>query len=243
MSSATENLPKPMVKIGDHPIIWHIMQTYSYYNYSNFIICGGYKIKKIKKYFKDYHLFQHNIKFYPTSGRYDILEPKNNDKWSVSVINTGLKSQTGFRLKQISNFVEGKFFLTYGDGLCDINIENLLKNHNNSKKICTMSSVRIQNKFGVLDFDDDNNLKEFNEKPTSNNSWINAGYFVCEKEIFDYIPEGNNIQFEKEPIQNLIKDNQLNIFKHDGFWKCMDTKKDYLELQEMWLNNPKWKIS
>lgn len=239
MSSETENLPKPMIEIGNHPILWHIMQTYTYYGHNEFIICGGYKIEKIKRYFYEYHLMHHDVTF-DLDGNYEAIDPTHNNQ-KVSVINTGQDDQTGSRLKQVKRFIDDKFFMTYGDGLSDIDIGDLLKNHNDSKKICTMSSVKIQNKFGVLVFSENDTIKEFQEKPVDNNNWINAGYFVCEKEIFDYIPEGEDVQFEKEPLQNLIKDNQLNIFKHEGFWKCMDTKKDLLDLQKMWVDDPKWK--
>ena len=239
MSSKTENLPKPMIEIGNHPILWHIMQTYTYYGYNEFIICGGYKIEKIKRYFYEYHLMHHDVTF-DLNGNYEAINPTHNNQ-KVSVIDTGQDDQTGSRLKQVKRFIDGRFFMTYGDGLSDINLQELLTYHTESRKICTMSAVKAQNKFGVLVFDDNDNIKEFKEKPISNNNWINAGYFVCEKEIFDYIPEGKDIQFEKEPLQKLIQDNQLNIYKHDGFWKCMDTKKDYEELNCMWLNTPKWR--
>lgn len=239
ITSVSEDLPKCLIEIGGIPIVQHIMYTYSFHGHNDFILCGGHKIKEVKKYFLDYHIMQNDVRYDLSNGQYEILN-KNNSKQIVSVINTGLRNNTGSRLKQIRKFIDDKFFLTYCDALCDIDINKLLDYHNNSQKICTMSCVRIQNKFGVLTFDENNNLKSFTEKPIENNSWINAGYFVCEKEIFDYIPEGDDIQFEKEPIQNLIKNDQLNIFKHEDFWKCMDTKKDYLELQEMWENNPVW---
>lgn len=240
ITSVSEDLPKCLIEIGDMPIVQHIMYTYSYYGYNDFILCGGYKIKEVKKYFQDYHIMRNDVRYDLSNGQYETLN-KANSKQIISVINTGFKNQTGSRLKQIRKFIDDKFFLTYCDALCDIDINKLLEYHNNSKKICTMSSVRIENKFGVLSFDENNNFKSFTEKPIENNSWINAGYFVCEKEIFDYIPEGDDTQFEKESIQNLIRDNQLNIFKHEGFWKCMDTKKDYLELQEMWENDAVWR--
>lgn len=238
LSSKTSRIPKPLIRVGGHPILWHLMKIYSHYGYSDFIICGGYKVNQIKKYFANYYLNHYDIKYDFQNNNIEYLK-KEEHPWNVSVIDTGLYSGTGSRIRKIKKQIHDTFLLTYGDGLSNININNLIEDHKRSKKICTMSTILPSSKFGVISFE--NEKTSFSEKPISNN-WINAGFFVCEPQIFDYIPEEDDCLWERTPLQNLFNDDQVNVYKHNGFWHCMDTPKDHLVLNEMWKNNPEWRI-
>ena len=210
LSEETTKIPKPMIKIGNKPILFHIMKHYSKSNYKNFIICGGYKWKYIKNFF----------------NKYKNLE-KNEKDWFVNVVNTGLKTQTGARIKKIKKFLgdEKTFFMTYGDGVSNVNLKKLLSFHNKHKKIATLTAVRPLPRFGNIKLDK-NKVSNFSEKDRLQEGWINGGFFVLNKEVFDYIDSRENCIFERSPLQNLSRDGQLMAFKHESFWHPMDTLRD-----------------
>lgn len=222
LSEETDIRPKPMVEIGGKPILWHIMQIYSYYGYNDFIVCLGYKGEYIIKYFEknDY--------------------PK---EWNVELVDTGENTMTGGRIKRIQSYVNNNsFFLTYGDGLADIDIKKLLNFHNEHKKLLTITAVQPTGRFGGLKINHSNNIvEEFNEKPKGDGIWINGGFFVCSPQIFNFI-DGDDTTFEQDPINKIINDKELMCYKHHGFWRCMDTLKDKNDLNNLWNNNKaEWK--
>lgn len=234
--------PKPMIEIGDRPILWHIMKSYSYYGYNEFVICLGYKQHIIKEFFADYYLHMSDVTFDLTKN--EMLVHNNvSEPWKVTLVDTGLNTMTGGRVKRIKDFVGNEsFMLTYGDGVADININQLEKYHKAHGKIATMSTYNIGQRFGILDIDKDNNIQAFREKSNNDGSLINIGYMVLNPEIFNYI-EGDSTVLEKDPLETMVKMNQLVAYKHDGFWKCMDTQRDKIQLEEMWQsNNASWKV-
>ena len=242
LSEETDIIPKPIVEIGGYPIIWHIMKIYSTYGYNDFIVCLGYKGYMIKEYFANYFLHMSDVTFNLKTGEM-ILQRSNSEDWKVTLIDTGLNTMTAGRIKRIKKFVDNKtFMLTYGDGVSNINIERLVDFHKKHHKYATLIAVQPPGKFGSLSFDNSDKLKNFTEKPAGDGSWINGGFFVLEPEIFNYI-EGDNIFWEREPLENLSNDGQLVAYKHNDFWKCMDTLRDKRELEEMWKSgNPPWKV-
>lgn len=225
--------PKPMIEIGGKPIIWHIMKEYSYYGYNEFIICCGYKQQVIKEWFANYYLHNSDVTYDFTKENHMEIHTSVSEPWKVTLIDTGLKTMTGGRIKRIRQYVgEETFMLTYGDGVADIDINDLVRFHKSHGKIATITAVNIGQKFGVLDIDEDGSISKFREKNQSDGGVINAGYMVLNPEIFDYI-EGDNTVFEKEPIEHMAEDGQLMAYKHTGFWKCMDTQRDKLQLEDM----------
>ena len=230
--------PKPMIEIGGKPILWHIMKHYSSYGFNEFIICAGYKQEVIKDYFANYYIRNCDVTF--DLSNKDLIHIHNNasEPWKVTVVDTGLKTMTGGRIRRVKKYIGNEpFMLTYGDGVSDVNIDDLIKNHKSSGKLCTMTAVQLQGRFGALVIKDDNMITSFMEKPKGEESWINGGFFVCEPKIFDYITEGDSTIFERSPLENLAKDKQLNAYKHRGFWRPMDTLKDKNDLTYMWQNN------
>jgi glucose-1-phosphate cytidylyltransferase len=225
LAEETDFVPKPMVLIGDKPILWHIIKYYSAFNFSEFIICGGYKIEIIKNFFKK-------------------SESKNNElekSWKVKVINTGKNSNTGERLKKIKKYVDEVFCLTYGDGLSNVNINTLLNFHKKNKVITTLTAVKPESRFGKIIFNG-NKVSKFLEKDVLTENWINGGFFVCQKEVFKYLNKKNTI-FESDTLSLLAKKNKLAAYKHKDFWYCMDTLRDKIHLNNIWLcNKAPWKI-
>jgi glucose-1-phosphate cytidylyltransferase len=236
LSEETILKPKPMVEIGDKPILWHIMKIYSSYGYNDFIILCGYKGYIIKSYFANYyrHLADMTIDMTKNTVEYH----KNHaEPWKVTLVDTGLETMTGGRIKKVRDYVGNEpFMLTYGDGVADIDVKKLVDFHNEHGKLITMTSVLPEGRFGALDLDDTNKVRSFREKPKGDGSWINGGFFVCQPEVFDYIEDEKTI-FEREPLENLAKNNQLYTFKHHGFWKPMDTQRDKTQLEELIQNN------
>ncbi len=243
LSEETVIKPKPMVDIGDYPILWHIMKTYSFYGFNEFIILLGYKGYYIKEYFSNYFLHNNDVTIDLANNSMEI---HNNfaEPWKVTLLDTGADTMTGGRIRQVKPYTNGKpFFLTYGDGVCDVNINTLLEYHKQNKKSMTVTAIQPEGRFGVLDINEHKSVERFYEKPHGEGGWINAGYFVCEQDVFEYIPEDRQCIFEKEPMENLAKDEQLVAYQHNGFWKCMDTLRDKIRLNELWNNNEaKWKI-
>ena len=236
--------PKPMVEIGGKPIIWHIMKEYSYYGYNDFIICAGYKQHVIKEWFADYFLHNSDITFDFTKGRNDmIVHNQHCEPWKVSVIDTGLNTMTGGRIKRIQPYVGNEtFMMTYGDGVCDVNISELVQFHKKHGKRATLTSERLKQQKGVLDIKNDNTVRAFREKNNNDGALINAGYMVLNPEIFDLIEDDSTV-FEMYPMKKLAEMGELMSFNHDGFWQCMDTKLEMDNLQKMWeTNNAPWKV-
>ena len=237
LSEETKLIPKPMVEIGGKPILWHIMKTYSYYGFNDFVILTGYKSFVVKEYFLNYYNRYSDITVDMSTNSVEIHKMKT-EPWKVTMLYTGENTMTGSRIKKAQDYVgREKFMLTYGDGVSDININELIKNHEASKKFMTLTAVKPSGKFGALDISPDGTINTFTEKPQGDGNWINGGFMVCEPEVFDYIePNRNDVIFEKAPLENLAKDGQLNSYKHRGFWYPMDTLKGKNDLTEMWEN-------
>ncbi len=242
ISEETTVKPKPMIEIGDMPILWHIMKIYASYGYNDFIICLGYKGYVIKEYFSNYFLHKSDV----------IINLKDNsikafdtqaEPWTITLVDTGISTMTGGRIKRIMKYTNSEpFLLTYGDGVADINIDELIKFHKQTKKLCTVTSVQPSGRFGALNIDGLNQVTSFLEKPRGDGSWINGGFFVCEQGIFDYL-ENDSTVFEREPMEMLASDLQMSAFKHGGFWKPMDTLRDKHELDEEWsTGRARWKV-
>ncbi len=226
--------PKPMIEVGDMPILWHIMKMYSYYGFNDFIICCGYKAYVIKEYFADYYLHRSDITFDFSNNNNMIVHNNFSEPWKVTIVDTGLNTMTGGRVKRIQDYIgDESFMLTYGDGVSDINISELVKYHKTHGKFATITAVNIGQRFGVLDIEDDNTIKSFREKSENDGSLINAGFMVLEPKVFDFI-KGDNTVFEKEPLEYIAKMGELKAFKHEGFWQCMDTQRDKIRLEELW---------
>jgi len=245
LSEATYSIPKPMVEIGGKPIIWHIMKIYSHYGINEFVICCGYKQYVIKEYFANY--FRHNCDMtVDLSNNTTIIHDNHSEKWKVTMVDTGLNTMTGGRVKRIEPYVDNeRFLLTYGDGVADINITDLINSHEDSKAILSLTAYRPIGKFGLLQINPENNMvKSFLEKPKEDGDWINAGYFVCEPDIFNYLPEKDDTcVFEKDPLEHIAADGKMYAYKHTGFWKPMDMLRDNVELNNMWdENKAPWKV-
>lgn len=242
LSEATNLIPKPMVEIGGKPILWHIMKIYSQYGINDFVVCCGYKQYVIKEYFANY--FYHNCDITVDLSEGSIqTRDSHSENWKVTLVDTGLKTMTGGRVQRIQKYIGNEpFLLTYGDGVADINIDETIEEHKKSGKVLSMTAYQPSGKLGVLDIDADGTLKSFQEKPQQGGSWINAGFFVCEPELFNYL-NGDEEMFEREPMQRLMAKQQIHVYKHNGFWKPMDTLRDSQELNKMWdENKAPWKI-
>lgn len=236
--------PKPMIEIGDYPILWHIMKYYTAFGYNEFVICCGYKGYMIKEYFADYYLHQADVTFDFTDNNKMTVHNQMTDPWKVTLVDTGLNSQTGARIKRVKKYIgDEPFMLTYGDGVSDVDIGKLVQFHQEHKKIGTMTAIQPGGRFGVLGIDEQQNINSFMEKSREDGGWINGGFMVLEPEIFDYIAEGEEEVFERAPLERLAADGQLMAYKHDGFWHCMDTMRDKIVLNAMWdEKKAPWKI-
>ena len=243
ISEETDVRPKPMVEIGGQPILWHIMKTYSQYGFNDFVILLGYKGYYIKEYFANYFLHQSDITISLSDGSMEVHN-NSSEPWKVTLLDTGLKTMTGGRIKRAQEVVGNEpFMLTSGDGVADINIKDLVRYHKDHGKYMTMTSAQPDGRFGALSIDKDNNVLEFKEKPRGDGSWINAGYFVCEPEVFNHIMEGDESIFEQAPLESLAKKGEIVTYKHKGFWMPMDTLRDKVILNEMWnKNEATWKV-
>jgi glucose-1-phosphate cytidylyltransferase len=223
-----------MIAIGGKPIIWHIMKSYSQHGFNEFVILLGYKGYVIKEYFSNYFLHQSDVTFDLSNNSVQIHD-NSSEPWKVTLLDTGLDTMTGGRLSRARPYLDSApFMLTYGDGVSDINISELLDFHRNHSGIMTVTSVQPEGRFGALDADISGRVRLFEEKPIGDGGWINAGYFVCNPELFDYIPLGDSIVFEKDPMHNLVESKQLFTYHHKGFWQCMDTLRDKMQLETMW---------
>lgn len=234
--------PKPMIEVGERPILWHIMKSYSQYGYNEFIICLGYKQYIIKEFFADYFLHTSDITFDLVKNKM-IVHNNYSEPWKVTLVDTGLNTMTGGRVKRIKDYVGNEtFMLTYGDGVSNVDINELVRYHKAHGKIATITAVNVGQKFGVLDIDNQNHINAFREKSDNDGSMINAGFMVFEPAIFDYIDDDTTV-LEKKPLESLAKVGQLIAYKHDGFWQCMDTQRDKMKLEELWQSGKApWKV-
>ena len=228
--------PKPMIEVGEMPILWHIMKGYSHHGINEFVVCCGYKQHIIKEWFANYYLYNSDITFDFTQENQLTVHSNVAEPWKVTLVDTGLNTMTGGRIKRIQKYIGNEtFLLTYGDGVSDVNINELIKFHKEKGTIATLTAVKPEGRFGVLDIADDK-VRSFREKNQNDMGWINAGFMVLNPEIFDYI-DGDDTVFERKPLETVASEGQLSVYKHDGFWQCMDTMKDKMKLEELWSRN------
>jgi len=232
-----------LVEIGGFPILWHIMKIYSHYGFNEFIICCGYKGYAIKDYFHNFYLHHTDVTFDLEKNEI-VYHQSTSEPWKVTLVDTGLNTMTGGRIKQIQPYVGNEtFMLTYGDGVGDVDIFSLLNFHKSNGRMATLTSVQPHGRFGAIEMDAGNLVASFQEKPAGDGAWINAGFFVLEPGIFDYITEGDSTIWERAPLENLAKDRQLDAYNHRGFWRPMDTLRDKLELERLWgTEKAPWKV-
>lgn len=244
ISEESEYRPKPMIEIGDKPILWHIMKEYSHYGFNDFVICCGYKQHMIKNWFADYFLYNSDVTFDYSSGKNDVLIHKSDvEPWKVTCVDTGLDTMTGGRIKRIQEYVgDETFMMTYGDGVCDVNIKELVKYHESHGKKATLTAVVQKQEKGVLDISEIGAVRSFREKNNVDETPINAGYMVLEPSVFDYLSDDTCI-FEREPLEKLANEGELMSYKHEGFWQCMDSMREKAILELMWSKgNAPWKV-
>lgn len=245
ISEETDVRPKPMVEIGGRPILWHIMKMYSFYGFNEFIICLGYKGYLIKEYFMHYYLHNSDLTIELGSNKVDI-HFANTESFKVTLVDTGLNTKTAGRLNKIRKYIGNEdFMLTYGDGLSDVNLFELLKFHNSHNKIATVTAVQPEARFGGMTIGENGVVTNFKEKPKGDDKWINGGFFVLKPDVFSFLDshEIDNIMWEDDPMETLTKENQLMAYKYEGFWKCMDALRDKIELESLWQNNAAlWKV-
>ena len=241
ISEETQFKPKPMIEVGGMPLLWHIMKGYSTYNINDFVICCGYKGYMIKEYFANYFLHMSDVTFDIKNNKMNVHK-KFGESWNVTLVDTGIDTQTGGRLKKIKEYLDDETFcFTYGDGISDIQIDQLVRFHNDNKTIATVTAVQPSARFGALNIRE-NKVISFKEKPPGDGNWINGGYFVLEPSVFDYLGDNSTI-WEEEPVENLTRDGQLSTYKHSGFWQSLDTLRDKNKLEKLWSNgNAPWKI-
>ncbi|MBR4356069.1 MAG: glucose-1-phosphate cytidylyltransferase [Elusimicrobiaceae bacterium] len=234
LSEETVLKPKPMVEIGGYPILWHIMKIYSYYGFNDFIILTGYKSHIIKEYFVNYYQRYSDITVDMVNNSVTVHKTRQ-EPWRVTMLYTGQNTMTGGRIKKALPYINNEpFLLTYGDGVSDIDISALIKDHKNSGKLMTMTAVKPSGRFGALVIDGKNTITSFMEKPKGDGAWINGGFFVCQPEVMNYIGNGDDVIFERTPLETLAREGQLHAYKHDGFWQPMDTLKDKHQLTDLW---------
>lgn len=233
ISEESQFKPKPMIEIGGEPILWHIMKSYSYYGYNDFIICCGYKGELIKQYFADYYMRRSDVTFDFSKSNKLMIHNNIAEPWRVTLVDTGLNTNTGGRIKRIQKYIGNEpFMVTYGDGVCDININDLVKFHQNNGKMATITAIQPGGRFGVLNINDNLYVKSFIEKSKEDGGWINAGFMVLEPQIFDSI-EGDNTILERAPLETLAQNGQLCAYLYDGFWQCMDTLREKIILEDL----------
>ena len=242
ISEESQYKPKPMIEIGDMPILWHIMKTYSHYGFKEFIICAGYKQHVIKQWFADYFLHTSDITFDFSQGYKMIVHDAHSEDWKVTIVDTGLHTMTGGRLKRIRKYLgDEPFFMTYGDGVADVDIPAALRFHKSHGKLATMTAIRPESRYGIIDLQGDKVLS-FREKSQQDVGWINGGFMVLDPKVLDYVA-GDHVMFEREPMERLAADGELMCFRHDGFWQCMDTLRDKQKLDALWESGEApWKI-
>lgn len=235
--------PKPMIEIGEQPILWHIMKIYSHYGFSDFIICCGYKGHIIKEYFADYYLHRSDVTFDFSENNRVTVHENVAEPWRVTLVDTGLNTQTGGRLKRVEKYIkEEPFLLTYGDGVSDVDLKALLAQHKQSGMTVTMTGVQPGGRYGVLDLDREV-VTGFREKAKEDGGWINGGFMVMEPAVFNYLTSDEDCVLERTPLETLAREGKLGVYKHSGFWQCMDTQRDKGRLEQLWESgNPPWKV-
>ena len=243
ISEESQYRPKPMIEIGGRPILWHIMKGYSHYGYHDFIICAGYKQQMIKEWFSHYFIYTSDVTFDFTQGSETILEQQHSEPWRVTVVDTGYDTMTGGRIKRIQKYVgDEPFLMTYGDGVCDVDIHELVAFHQSHGKLATLTAVMLDQSKGVLDIGGDNSVRSFREKSAKDSAPINAGFMVLEPEVFDYL-DGDDCVFERGPLKRLAAEGQLMSYQHHGFWQCMDTMREKMQLETLWkTGHAPWKV-
>lgn len=237
--------PKPMIEIGEMPILWHIMKLYSYYGFNEFIICCGYKGYMIKEWFADYFLHMSNVTFDFTDGNKMIVHNNVAEPWKVTLVDTGEETMTGYRIKQIQSYIpqNESFMLTYGDGVSNVNIADLVDFHKKHGKTATMTTVQPSGRFGMVDIRDDGTVDRFVEKPQGDGGWINAGFMVLNYNVFEYLSDDENLSFEDRPMRQLVQDQEMVAYKHYDFWQPMDTLRDKVKLNTLWkMQTAPWKV-
>ena len=235
LSEETDMIPKPMIQVGNKPILWHIMKTYSSYGFNDFVILLGYKSYIIKEYFANYFLHQSDVTIDLTTNKVTVLN-NYSEPWKITLLDTGLNTMTGGRILRAKEYIGNEpFLLTYGDGVSNVNIAELVEFHKNHGKAITLTSVQPVGRFGAICMDDQSGeISKFHEKPMGDGDWVNGGFFVCEPKVLDYITEGDKTVWERAPLENLAKEKELFAYKHHGFWRPMDTLRDKIVLNEMW---------
>jgi glucose-1-phosphate cytidylyltransferase len=243
ISEETDIRPKPMVEVGGRPMLWHIMKMYSHYGFNEFIVCCGYKGHVIKEYFANFFLHHADVTFDLEGNKMEVHGSKT-EKFKVTLIDTGLSTKTAGRLKQVQNYIGNEdFMLTYGDGVCDVDIKNLLAFHKKHNKIATVTAIQLEARFGGMEISDSGDVVAFREKAKDEGKWINGGFFVLKPEVFKYLDgDMTEMMWEDKPLEQLTNEHQLAAYKHFGFWKCMDALRDKIELEALWQSNKaKWK--
>ena len=234
LSEETDIKPKPMVEIGGRPILWHIMKIYSSYGFNEFVICLGYKAYFVKEFFSNYYTYEADMTIDLSNNSVEYHNSAS-EPWKITLVDTGLNTMTGGRIKRVRKYLENEpFLLTYGDGVGDVDIPKLIEFHKRSGKKATLTAVQPHGRFGALDIISGDVVKSFVEKPRGDGAWINAGFFVCEPSVFDYIHDGDATVWERGPLEGLSREGQLMAYKHDGFWRPMDTLRDKTELEKLW---------
>ncbi|MDD6157396.1 MAG: glucose-1-phosphate cytidylyltransferase [Lachnospiraceae bacterium] len=243
ISEESMTKPKPMIEINGKPILWHIMKEYSHYGFQEFVICAGYKQHVIKEFFANYYLHRSDVTFDFTAENSMTVHNNVAEPWKVTIVDTGLDTLTGGRIKRVKEYIgDETFLLTYGDGVCDVNIRDVLDFHRTHGKLATMTAVQPGGRFGTLEINQNNTIQRFAEKRKEDGGWINGGYMVLEPQVLEYI-EGDQTTFEKEPLERLSEEGQLVAYKYDGFWQCMDTMKDKMYLEELLsVGQAPWKV-
>ncbi|WP_025678713.1 glucose-1-phosphate cytidylyltransferase [Paenibacillus massiliensis] len=243
ISEESHLTPKPMIEIGGRPILWHIMKIYSHYGYNDFVICLGYKGYAVKEYFAHYFLHESDVTFDFSDNNKQIIHHAHAEPWKVTLVNTGLETMTGGRLKRVKEYVKNETFMfTYGDGVSNVDIHKLVQLHQKGGKLATVTSVQPSGRFGAIQLGDNDMVKDFEEKPRGDGGWINGGFFVLEPEVINYISDDSTV-FEQEPLINLAREGQLQAYKHTGFWHAMDTVRDKNNLEKLWKEETAlWKV-
>jgi len=240
ISEETGSIPKPMVEIGGKPILWHIMKMYSHSGFNEFIICLGYRGYLIKEYFSHYFLHMSDVTI-DMKNNHVKVHATASEPWKITLVDTGLETNTGGRLKRIRKYVgDETFMMTYGDGVSDVDIKQLIKFHKSNKRYATVTAIQFAGRFGALGIDQTDTVASFFEKPKGDGIWVSGGFFVLEPAVFSYIKDDSTF-WEKEPLEKLSREGQLCAYKHNGFWKCMDTQRDKIELERLWnVNKAPW---
>lgn len=243
LSEETDLKPKPMTEIGGKPMLWHIMKSYSHYGYNDFVLCLGYKGYMIKEYFANYFLHQADVTIDMKNNKMEVHH-KTAEPWKVTLVDTGLDTMTGGRIRRVQKYIGNKpFMLTYGDGVADVDLKKLAAFHKKQGGLATMTAVQLLGRFGSAEIGADSRVEAFREKPRGDGAWINGGFFVLEPGVFDYIKDGDAATWERKPLETLASEGRLNAFRHSGFWHCVDTLRDKTELEKIWQSGKApWKL-